>query len=72
MTRIIVLRDAIRQARIRTPFHIDGWVVLPNHIHCLWTLPEGDPDFPSRWRAIKIAFSKSAPTGEPRSPVMAS
>jgi len=39
-------------------------------MHCLWTLPEGDADFPSRWRAIKIAFSKSLPTGERRSPVM--
>ena len=37
MTRIIVLRAAIRQARIRAPFRIDSWVVLPNHTHCLWT-----------------------------------
>ena len=37
VTRIIVLRDAIRQARIRAPFHINGWVALPNHMHRLWT-----------------------------------
>jgi putative transposase len=39
-------------------------------MHCLWTLPPGDADFPGRWRAIKIAFAKSLPKGEPRSPVM--
>jgi putative transposase len=39
-------------------------------MHCLWTLPEGDCDFPSRWRAIKIDFSKSLPANEQRSPVM--
>ena len=36
-------------------------VALPEHMHCLWTLPERDADFPGRWRAIKIAFSKSVP-----------
>jgi putative transposase len=36
-------------------------------MHCLWTLPEGDADFPARWRDIKAAFSKSLPAGEPRS-----
>jgi len=41
-------------------------------MHCLWTLPEGDADFPGRWRAIKTAFSKSLPADEARSPVMAS
>ena len=39
-------------------------------MHCLWTLPEDDADFPGRWRAIKIAFSKSVRIGEPRSAVM--
>ena len=39
-------------------------------MHCLWTLPEGDPDFSGRWRAIKIAFVKSLPASEPRSAVM--
>ena len=39
-------------------------------MHCLWTFPEGDANFPSRWRAIKTAFAKSLPVGEPRSLVM--
>ena len=51
--------DAIRQARIRKPFHVDGWVVLPDHAHAMWTLPPGDHDCSSRWRAVKIAFSKA-------------
>jgi putative transposase len=70
VTQIGVLRDAVRQTRARAPFRIDAWVVLPDHMHCLWTLPEGDPDFAGRWRAIKIAFVKSLPAGEPRSAVM--
>jgi REP element-mobilizing transposase RayT len=72
VTRIDVLRDAVRQVRVRAPFRIDAWVVLPDHMHCLWTLPQGDADFPGRWRAIKTAFAKSLPIGEPRSPVMTS
>jgi putative transposase len=70
MTQIDALRNAVRQVRARAPFHIDAWVVLPDHMHCLWTLPEGDADFPGRWRAIKKGFSKSVRIGEPRSPVM--
>jgi putative transposase len=47
--------------RARAPFHIDVWSVLPDHMHCLRALSQGD--------AIKTAFAKSLPTGEPRSPV---
>jgi REP element-mobilizing transposase RayT len=45
--------------RARAPFHIDAWVVLPDHTYCLWTLPDGDADFSGRWCMIKIAVSKS-------------
>jgi putative transposase len=72
VTQIDALQDAVRQARVRAPFHIDAWVVLPDHMHCLWTLPEGDADFPGRWRAIKTAVSLALPVGEPPSPVMTS
>jgi|HubBroStandDraft_6_1064221.scaffolds.fasta_scaffold1387114_1 putative transposase len=68
--RIDGLREVVREVRRRRPFHIDAWVVMPEHMHCLWTLPEGDADFPGRWRAIKTGFSKSLPNSEPRSPVM--
>jgi len=64
------LRNAVRNTRSRAPFHIDAWVVLPDHMHCVWTLPEGDSDFPGRWWAIKTAFSKSLPVIERRSGVM--
>jgi putative transposase len=70
VTHIDALRDAVRWVRQRASFQIDAWVVLPDHMHCLWALPEGDSDFPSRWRDIKIAFSKSLPATERRSPVM--
>ncbi|HEX8896083.1 MAG TPA: hypothetical protein VF783_22370 [Terriglobales bacterium] len=51
--------EAMRQARIRRPFHVDAWVVLPSHAHAIWTLPPGDHDCSTRWRAVKIAFSKA-------------
>ncbi len=72
VTHIDALRDAVRRVRARAPFRADAWVVLPDHMHCLWSLLEGDADFPGRWRAIKIAFAKSLPACEPRSAVMTS
>ena len=62
--QIEALREATRRARERHPFHIDAFVVLPDHIHAIWTLPEGDADFSMRWRLIKIVFSKSIPKTE--------
>ncbi len=61
------LREIVRDVRARAPFHIDAWVVLPEHLHCLWTLPHGDTDFSRRWRDIKKSFSKQLPPGEHRS-----
>jgi putative transposase len=61
---IDLLRDAVRQMQRRAPLHIDAWVVLPDHMHCLWTLPDGDTDFSGRWNAIKINFSRKIPAGE--------
>lgn len=58
------LREAVRVVRKNKPFYIDCWVVLPDHMHCIWTLPEGDADYASRWKAIKTAFSKSIPKAE--------
>ncbi len=66
-THIDLLRAAVRRVRTLLPFHIDAWVVLPDHMHALWTLPEGDGDFPRRWQAIKMAFSKGIAAGEARS-----
>jgi putative transposase len=62
------LRSAVRHVRAEAPFHIDAWAVLPpEHMHCVWTLPDGDMDFSSRWKTIKGEFSKSLPSGELRS-----
>ncbi len=66
---IEALRVAVRQTRARQPFHIDAWVVLPDHLHCVWTLPLGDADYSARWKAIKIAFAKSLPAIESLTPV---
>jgi putative transposase len=63
--RIGALREAVRETGRRFPFEIDAMVVLPDHIHAVWTLPEGDCDFPLRWRLIKMRFSKSIGAGEP-------
>jgi putative transposase len=69
VARVDTLREAVRGVRRQLPFGINAWVVLPDHMHCLWTLPEGDSDFPDRWRRIKTAFSKSVPDAERRPPV---
>jgi putative transposase len=45
-TQVHALRDAVRQVRFHAPFRIDAGVVLPDHMHCLWTLPAGDADLP--------------------------
>jgi putative transposase len=46
VTQIDISRDGVRRARARTPFRIDAWGVLPDHMDCLWTLPRRDADFP--------------------------
>jgi REP-associated tyrosine transposase len=62
--RIDALREATRWTQARHPFHIDAVVVLPDHIHTVWTLPPEDTDFSMRWRLIKSHFAKSIPKGE--------
>lgn len=67
VTHVDILRESVRKIRTRTPFHIDAWVVLPDHLHCVWTLPEGDVDYSGRWRAIKAGFSAGMAGAEDRS-----
>ena len=55
------LRFAVREVGQKFPFTIHGWVVLPDHMHCLISLPDGDVDFPRRLRLIKAGFSKRLP-----------
>ena len=59
-----VLREAVRVVRQRYPFIIHGWVVLPDHLHCVIELPPNDTNFSTRWRLIKIGFSKALPRTE--------
>ncbi len=47
------LRNAVEATRREHPFSIDAWVLLPDHLHCIWTLPSNDADFPLRWSKIK-------------------
>lgn len=54
-----LLRAVIRDVRRRRPFTIDAIVVLPEHLHTLWTLPPDDADFSGRWRAIKAGFTRA-------------
>ena len=70
LTRHIdILRAVVKSVPGRHPFRIHGWVVLPEHLHCVIELPPGDVDFAVRWRLIKLEFSKSLPATERRSPV---
>lgn len=56
--RIELLRKSVRHVRRTRPFTIDAWVVLPHHLHAVWTLPPGDDDFSTRWRLIKTVFAR--------------
>ena len=49
----LALRDALLQTRARLPFTVDAMVLLPDHLHCIWTLPEDDFDYSARWAQIK-------------------
>ncbi|MDD5759080.1 MAG: transposase [Desulfobulbaceae bacterium] len=53
------LREAIAKTRTNWPFVIDAWVLLPEHLHCIWTLPPGDADFSTRWNLIKRRTSQA-------------
>jgi putative transposase len=57
--RIDVLRESVRRVKQHYPFHILAWVVLPDHMHAIWSMPEQDSDYSTRWRLIKQRFSRS-------------
>jgi putative transposase len=63
---IDLLRNAIRYTRERHPFTVDAMVVLPDHLHTVWTLPLDDADYALRWRLIKTMFSRGVPRNENR------
>jgi len=51
--QVALLREAFRQVNEKWPFQVDAMVVLPDHLHCIWRLPEGDADYSKRWELIK-------------------
>ncbi len=53
------LRQAVRVTLAERPVRVDAWVVLPDHMHCVWTLPEGDADYAVRMGAIKARFTRA-------------
>ncbi len=61
-----VLRAAVKAVKQKHPFYIDAFVVLPDHLHAIWTLPENDADFATRWMLIKAGFSRCMAKGEHR------
>jgi REP-associated tyrosine transposase len=56
---VALFLQAIETIRLRHPFEVDAYVVLPDHLHMLWTLPDGDAKFSTRWRLIKEAFTRA-------------
>ena len=68
----VLLRQATRLCRSRWPFVVDAAVLLPEHLHIIWTLPDGDADFSRRWGYLKKEFTRmwlaAGGTQEPRSP----
>ncbi len=73
LTRHIdALREAVRRTRSERPFHIDAWAVMPDHMHCIITLPPCDDDFSNRIKSIKIRFVRRLKPTESRSSVRVS
>ncbi len=61
---IETLREAVAATRRSYAFTIDAFVVLPDHLHAIWSLPPGDSDFSTRWRLIKNRFARALPKKE--------
>ena len=54
-----LLRQAYAKTKADRPFHTEAVVILPDHLHAVWTLPEGDTDYGTRWGAIKARFTRA-------------
>jgi putative transposase len=67
LDHVDVLREALKGVKLAHPFRIDAMVLLPDHLHALWTLPVDDRDYPMRWMLIKAGFSRQLPKDERRS-----
>ena len=58
-SNVDLLRASFKHVIESHPFTIEAFVLLPDHLHCIWTLPKGDSDYSSRWRLIKTRFSRN-------------
>jgi len=66
---VALLRASMKYVMERHPFTIDAFVLLPDHLHCLWTLPDDDADFSTRWRLIKSTVTREwAKSNDARQP----
>ncbi|MEW4564084.1 transposase [Bremerella sp. JC770] len=54
-----LLGRILREAQQRWPFHVEGMVLLPEHLHAIWSLPSGDAEYSKRWGWIKKEFTKT-------------
>lgn len=66
LDHVKILRAAVKMVKQRHPFHIDAFVVLPDHLHAIWALPPDDVDFSTRWMLIKSGFSRHIAMNERR------
>jgi putative transposase len=64
---LLSLRRSYKVTQDRLPFETAAICILPDHLHALWLLPEGDADFASRWSLFKSGFSRGMPSAQSRS-----
>jgi putative transposase len=54
-----LFNEALRSVQARRPFTVDALVLLPDHVHAIWTLPDDDHDYATRWRRVKETFTRA-------------
>jgi len=64
------LREGLEEVRIRLPFKIHAWVLLPDHLHCIWELPPGDASFGLRWGQVKRHVTRAYDDGAEVQPIL--
>ncbi len=62
--KIDLLRECFRYVKQQKPFHINAIVIMPDHLHCIWTLPPDDGNYSVRWNMLKGRFSRAIDKGE--------
>lgn len=63
--RVALWNQAVSKVQRKRPFEIVAEIILPDHLHTMWSLPEGDADYATRIRLVKTALTKSVTTGAP-------